>query len=352
MAAVREACQRRGADAVAGLTGEAGGCELGGAAGRRTAAAQTPTRSAMHARSCSGTVGCVAVAMAALLVLALPDPAIGAQDDVYALPAEAGRAAPALRNPLETLFARDQLRHPRVMQARADARFGLKRLYRERGLPYPAAEVFLRVFKRERVLELWVRTPDSQQFQLLKEYRICALAGEIGPKRRQGDNQTPEGFYEIDAFNPSSQYLLSLHVNYPNASDRALGRGGPLGGDIYIHGGCKTIGCIAIEDENIKELYWAAVEARALGQTRIPVHIFPARLEPEEMERLAQVYAGRRDLVTFWEGLQPGYSYFERHRVPPVMRVDARGQYRMAGDPDRAGIGPATTQGSTPRTGR
>ena len=306
----------------------------------------------MHARRRSGmrrpARACV-TAIAAAVLLAPAGPGRAQDALVSSLPAPE-RTASMLRNPLESPFVRDQLLHPRVLQARADARYGLKQLYRARGMPYPAAEIFVRVFKRERVMELWARAPHAQQFALLKEYRICALAGEIGPKRRQGDNQTPEGFYEIDAFNPGSQYLLSLHVNYPNPSDRTLGRV-PLGGDIYIHGGCKTIGCIAIEDENIKELYWAAVEARGVGQMRIPVHIFPARLDDAEMARLASAYSARRDLVTFWNGLRPGYEYFERNRIPPVMRVDARGQYRIAGEA-RVLTGAGSTSAATSRTQR
>jgi murein L,D-transpeptidase YafK len=235
-----------------------------------------------------------------------------------------------LRNPLDSPFTRLQLEHPRVLRARADARFNVKQLYRARGIDYPAAEIFMRVFKRERVLELWVRTPDHPQFRLLKEYRICALTGDAGPKRRQGDEQTPEGFYEIDLFNPNSQYLLSLHVSYPNASDRILGAGGPLGGDIYLHGGCKTLGCIAVEDDQIKEIYWIAVEARAVGQRRIPIHIFPARLDHEELTRLTATFSSNRRLLQFWENLRPGYEFFERTRVPPTMQVDGTGRYQIS----------------------
>jgi hypothetical protein len=105
------------------------------------------------------------------------------------------------------------------------------------------------------------------------------MAGELGPKRKQGDNQTPEGFYAISYFNPRSDFHLSLHIDYPNRRDRAAGADGvKLGGDIFIHGGCLSEGCLAITDEGIRELYWLAVEARSVGQRRIPVHIFPARL--------------------------------------------------------------------------
>jgi len=242
---------------------------------------------------------------------------------------DAATTAP-FRNPLDASFTRLQLEHPRVMRARADARFNIKQIYRARGISYPAAEVFFRVFKRERVLEVWVRTPEGPRFQLLKEYRICALTGDAGPKRRQGDEQTPEGFYEIDLFNPNSQYLLSLHVSYPNASDRILGAGGPLGGDIYVHGGCKTLGCIAVEDDQIKEIYWLAVEARAVGQRTIPIHIFPARLDHEEMDRLAAIFARDRRLLQFWDNLRPGYEFFERTRIPPTMQVDGSGRYQIS----------------------
>jgi murein L,D-transpeptidase YafK len=233
-------------------------------------------------------------------------------------------------NPLDTDFAREQLRFPRVEAARLRTRFGIKQLYRERGIAYPAAEIFMRVFKRERVLEVWARPAGSEKFALLTQYRVCALAGEVGPKRRQGDLMTPEGFYEIDSFNPYSQYRLSLHVNYPNPSDRTLGYQEALGGQIFIHGGCKTAGCIAVTDESIEELYWIAVEARAMGQKRIPVHIFPARLDDEEIARLGRTFGKQSEMLTFWKNLRPGYEFFERNGRLPVITVDAGGRYRFS----------------------
>lgn len=251
-------------------------------------------------------------------------------------------------NPLQGEFAQAQLEHARVFQARAGTRFGIKQLYRERDIPYPAAEVFMRVFKRERVLELWARPVGTRRFALLKEYRICALAGEIGPKRHEGDNQTPEGFYEIDTFNPDSEYLLSLHLDYPNDSDRVLGNRTSPGGAIYIHGGCRTAGCIAVTDEAIGELYWIAVEARSAGQERIPVHIFPARLTDDELALLAGTFGDRPDLLTFWQNLQPGYEYFEQYRSLPVVSVDASGRYRFSDDIARPAAG---TTGSSRKPG-
>lgn len=231
----------------------------------------------------------------------------------------------------ESGFARAQLQHSRVRRAQLNARPRIQRLYRERNIRHPAAEVFVRVFKRDREMEVWVRPLDGSRFQLLKTYSICALAGKPGPKRRQGDAQVPEGFYNIDLFNPNSSYHLSMRVDYPNARDRAANPRGNLGGDIYIHGDCVSEGCLAMTDEGIEELYWIGIEAHAMGQTRIPVHIFPARLEDAEMRRMKDVFADQPELLRFWKTLQPGYEYFEKHHRLPQVLVDAGGTYRFDG---------------------
>jgi hypothetical protein len=248
-------------------------------------------------------------------------------------------------------FSAQQQANERVLAARLEKRFELKKLFRERGLSYPAAETFLRIFKRERLLEVWVRSPDRGKFTLLKSYPICALAGQLGPKRSQGDGQTPEGFYYIDGFNPASDFHLSLHIDYPNRSDRMLGEAVDPGGDIFIHGGCKTEGCLAVNDDAIKELYWLAVEARNVGQERIPVHIFPARLTDGELFRLTQTFDKNGDLKRFWANLKPGFDYFETQHRLPLISVDKRGRYHMQPPPspiaapllptvDTAGVNP------------
>ncbi|HEY0672341.1 MAG TPA: L,D-transpeptidase family protein [Longimicrobiales bacterium] len=226
-------------------------------------------------------------------------------------------------------FSQRQLRHDRVLAARYEKRFAIKQLFRERNIPYPAEEVYIRIFKRERQLELWARGAAQDTFALLKRYEICALSDQLGPKRKQGDMQTPEGFYYIDDFNPRSGYHLSLHINYPNRSDQILGKGN-LGGNIFIHGGCKTEGCMAVTDENIKEIYWVAVESRDNGQKRIPVHIFPARLTDNNLAQLMNVFHDRPDLVSFWTNLKPGYDYFAKYKALPEVKVSALGRYELA----------------------
>ena len=230
-------------------------------------------------------------------------------------------------------FMREQLRFSRVRQARDIAQTSIEQRFRDRRIDYPAEEMFVRVFKWERELELWVRPAGSTRFELLHTYPVCALAGVLGPKRVQGDGQVPEGFYSIDLFNPLSSYHLSLRIDYPNRRDRAAVTGSrPLGGDIFIHGGCKSDGCLAITDEAIQELYWLAVTTRGMGQEKIPVHIFPTRLgDGNRLDKVKRVYRGEPDVLQFWETLRTGYDYFERTHQLPAITVDTQGQYTIRG---------------------
>jgi murein L,D-transpeptidase YafK len=232
-------------------------------------------------------------------------------------------------------FRNSQLENQRVLAASVETKFELKAEFRRRGIPYPAADIYLRAFKREHELEVWVRPLPGDPFILLKKYAICSISGTAGPKRAQGDEQTPEGFYRIDDFNPWSGYHLSLHINYPNDADvLRLGTKTPLGGDIFIHGGCKTIGCLPITDEAIKELYWLSVEARTRGQD-IPVHIFPARLNEASLAQYRRVFGEEPELLAFWRDLKRGYDYFEEMRQLPRIVVDPLGRYRVDAAPDK-----------------
>ena len=130
----------------------------------------------------------------------------------------------------------------------------LMKQFEEKKLAWPAKYLYIRSFKYDSQLEVWVRQTLSEPFKLFKTYKVCALAGTLGPKRLAGDYQVPEGFYYINEFNPRSNYHLSLGLNYPNASDKMLSDSLQPGGDIYIHGSCETTGCIPITDTPIEEL--------------------------------------------------------------------------------------------------
>lgn len=237
-----------------------------------------------------------------------------------------------------------QLGFSRVDGARQATDRRLRALFEEHGLRYPAEELFIRVFKHERELELWARNGGEGAFTLIREYRVCALPGQLGPKRKMGDVQVPEGFYFIDQFNPRSEYHLSLRVNYPNIADRMRRDDLSLGGDIFIHGGCATVGCVPIEDANMEEVYWLAVQATDAGQRLIPVHIFPARLHTANLRWLRDAFDPEPELMAFWERLSEGYEYFEQTQRVPWITVAENGEYAVPERPalaaDSAGAPP------------
>ena len=222
--------------------------------------------------------------------------------------------------------------NPRIARAIRQKRPILKELFRKAGVSYPARRVFIRIFKKERALELWARA-ESGDYVKVKSYPICAASGELGPKRRQGDGQVPEGFYHVRVFNPWSAFHLSMGINYPNKSDRILGHRADLGGAIMIHGSCVSIGCVAIENGPVSEVFLAAYDAFRRGRKRIPVHIFPTRLDQGGMRWLRRRHDEK--LVKFWSRLKPGYDYFERHHRLPRVSVDRRGRYIVTTPPTR-----------------
>ena len=138
----------------------------------------------------------------------------------------------------------------------------LMKQFQNKNLTWPPTSIYVRSFKYDRQLEVWVKDDSLNKFRLFKTYKICMQSGTMGPKRMEGDYQVPEGFYHINEFNPNSNYHLSLGINYPNASDRILSDSLKPGGSIFIHGNCVSTGCIAITDEPIEELYVLASESK------------------------------------------------------------------------------------------
>jgi murein L,D-transpeptidase YafK len=203
-----------------------------------------------------------------------------------------------------------------VRAARSD---DVKQLLAAVGLPEHVDSVYLRAFKEEKVVELWAGAAKGP-LTLVKTYPICAASGELGPKRKEGDLQVPEGLYEIVEFNPASNFHLSMKVSYPNASDRVRSDRKQPGGLIYVHGNCASIGCIAIEDGPIEEVFLIAQRARS----RPRIDIFPARLEPAWLAaHAAAPHSG------LWAELAPAYASFEATKRPAAFTVDASGAYKM-----------------------
>lgn len=227
-------------------------------------------------------------------------------------------------------FLENQKLFPKVGVAYRDKEEALKKEFEKKGLTYPAKYIFLRSFKLDSELEIWVKNSASDTFRLFKSYRVCTLSGKMGPKRKEGDRQVPEGFYYINDFNPNSNYHLSLGLNYPNYSDKILSDAKKPGGEIYIHGSCLTIGCIPLTDEFIEEVYILAVNAKNAGQDFIPVHVYPVKFgNTRSMDYLGGVSLTDNSSQQFWVELKTAYDYFEKHHRLPVVLVDNKGKYVM-----------------------
>lgn len=203
-----------------------------------------------------------------------------------------------------------------------------------------SAPIFIRIFKEDSELEVWKETSDGF-YELFKTYPICKWSGELGPKLAQGDAQSPEGFYTVTPgqMNPKSQYHLAFNLGYPNNFDRAHGR---TGSALMVHGDCKSIGCYAMTDALVEEIYAIAREAFSGGQREFPVHAFPFRMSDLNMTRHKD-----SKWMPFWRTLKEGYEAFEIERRPPTIAVCSR-QYLVnasflgfEGRPDPAAACPA-----------
>jgi len=173
--------------------------------------------------------------------------------------------------------------------------------------------VFIRIFKEERELEVWLRAGD--RFQLFRTYSIAAMSGKLGPKLQEGDGQAPEGFYFVPPshMNPKSRFHLSFNLGYPNAYDRAHGR---TGSALMVHGGQASVGCFAMTDPKVEEIYALAEAALRNGQRFFRVHSFPFRMTDGNLAR----HADSR-WKPFWTNLKEGYDFFEDSGLPPDVVV-------------------------------
>jgi murein L,D-transpeptidase YafK len=224
-------------------------------------------------------------------------------------------------------FKEQQLENGRVKKAYQEKARVIYDLLQFNDLDIHSLELFIRVFKNEKKLEIWGRDSLHENFVMISSYHICRVSGKAGPKRKQGDLQIPEGFYYVDRFNPWSSFHLSLGIDYPNSSDRILSENKHLGGEIYIHGSCVTIGCIPMTDTRIEEIYIFAVEAANNGQEKIPIHIFPMEMRGIRYNAFLEHHKDNGKALEFWSNLEEGYLYFEENRILPDFEIDKKGAY-------------------------
>jgi murein L,D-transpeptidase YafK len=196
------------------------------------------------------------------------------------------------------------------------------------------APVLIRIFKREFELELWMKRHGV--FHRFTTYPVCRWSGRLGPKIKQGDRQTPEGFYAVtrEALNPNSRWYRSFNIGFPNAYDRAHGRTGTF---LMVHGGCASVGCFAMTNAQMDEIWRLITAAFDAGQTSFQVQSFPFRMSQEKLGQ----YQGHSD-EAFWHDLKAGNDLFEATLLPPTVHL-CRGRYAFAKGGDGPPAGPEMT---------
>lgn len=180
--------------------------------------------------------------------------------------------------------------------------------------------VYLQIFKEERILELYGKI--GNEYRLLDSYRICNFSGGLGPKRRQGDFKSPEGFYSVglSQLKPDSRFYRAINVGFPNEFDRQQGYEGKY---LMIHGNCVSVGCYAMTDAYMDEIYTYVEAALRNGQPRVEIGIYPFRMTEGNMQR--HRYSS---FYNFWKQLQPGFTQFVQTKVPPSVGI-SDGKYVM-----------------------
>lgn len=223
-------------------------------------------------------------------------------------------------------FLDEQLRYLRVKKAYEEKKDAIESQLKQQGISIKDYHFMIKAYKYEQQVKLYVKKNTEKKWLLLKQYPFCWTSGKLGPKRREGDYQIPEGYYHINHFNPHSSFLLSLGVSYPNKADRIKSAYPKKGGAIYVHGGCATIGCIPIEDEPIKEVYILGVLARDNGQSSIPIHIFPFEYSEKSMETALLKFPENK---SFWSNLFEVEKKFDETKIQGDVRVDQSGNYYL-----------------------
>ncbi len=199
-----------------------------------------------------------------------------------------------------------QAQRPRLAKAFSDKRLRL-------GSP-----IFIRIFKATKELEIWVKEDNKPTFAHFKTYPIATYSGQLGPKTAEGDRQAPEGFYFVapGALNPHSRFHLSFNLGYPNVYDR---KHQYTGSALMVHGNRVSIGCYAMTDALIEEIYTIADAALSAEQAFFRVHSFPFRMTAKNLQQYAA-----SPHADFWDNLREGYEIFEKTHIPPNVDVENR----------------------------
>ncbi len=230
---------------------------------------------------------------------------------------------------LQSDFLSEQKKFSRVRTAISEKETALEKRLKENQISLGKINLILVAYKDNDLLDVYAKNKTESTYRKIFSYDVCARSGKLGPKRKLGDGQVPEGFYHLDRFNPTSSYYLSLGINYPNLADKRKSKAPNLGGDIFIHGSCVTIGCLPMTDNLIKEIYVLAIHAKNNGQTKIPVYVFPFKMNDANMSSYKTKYEGNPELISFWENLKIGYDQFISDPKELNFKVEQNGDYKF-----------------------
>lgn len=217
-------------------------------------------------------------------------------------------------------FKTKQLSYSNVQKAYSTVQKHVDSTLKKHALQHEELQLYIQVFKLEKKVEVWAKNERDTALVIIDSFKICFSSGQMGAKRRRHDLQVPEGFYHINSFNPKSTNYLALGINYPNPSDRILGEKGNLGGNIALHGGCISVGCVPISDVGMSKLYIYCIEARNNGQIKIPVTIYPAEMTKDRHQQFLADWFFNQVHYGLWSDLRTAYKLFrETKEIPQVI---------------------------------
>jgi murein L,D-transpeptidase YafK len=193
----------------------------------------------------------------------------------------------------------------------------------------PGQQLYIRIFKQEKELQLWIKNSKENSFSLYKTFKVCALSGNLGPKRKEGDLQVPEGIYSISTIDVNHKYYKGLYLNYPNESDLILSDKTNPGSEIAIHGNCFSTGCVAMSDEVMDQIFPLAEKAIFDGQSNIPVHIFPCDFSKTNLTKLLESDPEFGLLKNGWTVMAEAQQHFDQWKTLPWIIVEENGNYSL-----------------------
>ena len=224
-------------------------------------------------------------------------------------------------------FLTEQNRYERVRTSIKDKQRIIEKKLTENQITIDNLNLLIVAYKNSDRLDIYAKKKQKSVYKKIISYKICSRSGKLGPKRKHGDKQVPEGFYHIDRFNPASKFYLSLGINYPNLSDKRKSKANNLGDNIFIHGSCSTIGCLPMTNNYIKEIYLLAVYAKNSGQSKIPVYIFPFEMTDKNFANHVIRHKKDVELINFWKNLKVGYDKFMKDGKELNIKVNKNGDY-------------------------